>query len=357
MTPLATQVWDACSDAAIRFENHDRPEDLAYIAENEVIMRALRSALAAAGGQVLYRATLRQIHLPPAGAWPQQDDVRLTLADGRRLSCSLLVGADGVSSPVRHAMGVKTFGWRYGQRGVVATLRLSAEPGVANTVAWQRFLPSGPLALLPLSDTRSSLVWSTSDQQAARLLSLDDEHFTDALNQSLWSEQPPLPCVQWATDSARAGLAALGLESGSGRLQLPPAVCGLVAGSRAAFPLALQQATSYTCHRAVLVGDAARRIHPLAGQGANLGFGDVSELTRRLAAAAENGSDLGGPSHLTQYETTRQRAAAALLALTDGLHRLYGTQALPAVLVRSVGLQICDALPAVRGLLMDWARA
>ncbi|XP_037087118.1 ubiquinone biosynthesis monooxygenase COQ6, mitochondrial-like [Pollicipes pollicipes] len=350
------QVWESRSDAMIRFENLERPEDLAYIVENEVITRALSAALAAAGGEVAYDAAVEEIALPPAGAAPGEDAVRLRLADGRRLSCSLLVGADGVGSAVRRAMGVRTLGWSYGQRGVVATLCL-ADADLANNVAWQRFLPTGPLALLPLSDTRSSLVWSTSDAEARRLLALSDDDFVDALNRSLWDEHEAAPAVQWAADAARGLLGALGLRAPSGPLQLPPSVAGVVPGSRAAFPLALQHAEAYTARRAVLVGDAARRVHPLAGQGANLGFGDVTALAAALAAAASCGADLGARRHLAEYETVRQRASAALLTLTDGLQRLYGTEALPAVLLRSVGLQVCDAVPQVRRFLMDRARA
>ena len=350
------QVWESCSDAMIRFENLEQPEDLAYIVENDVICRALRRALEEAGGEVSYSSAVSEIRLPAADSAPAEDRVLLRLEDGRHLSCGLLVGADGVGSAVRRAMGVRTLSWGYGQRAVVATLRL-AEGGPANTVAWQRFLPTGPLALLPLSDTRSSLVWSTSDVEARRLLALADDDFVDALNAALWSEHEAAPAVQWACEATRGLLGSLGLRSPSGPLQLPPSVTGLVSASRAAFPLGLQHAEAYVSHRAVLVGDAARRVHPLAGQGANLGFGDVSELTAVLSAAAARGADLGGRPHLAQYQTERQRASAALLALTDSLKRLYGTELAPVVLLRSVGLQVCDAVPAVRRLLMDRARA
>ncbi|KMQ95159.1 ubiquinone biosynthesis monooxygenase coq6 [Lasius niger] len=186
-------------------------------------------------------------------------------------------------------MGVLYPNWQYNQLGIVATLKLS-EP-TENVVAWQRFLPTGPIALLPTGVSR----------------------------------------------------------------QLQPSVAAIVEGSRAAFPLGFGHAASYVQPGTVLVGDAAHRIHPLAGQGVNLGFGDVTVLTKILAEAAVNGSHLNDMQYLRQYETLRQRHNVPTMLVIDALHRLYRGTAAPVVLARSLGLQLTNAIPQLKKMLMEQA--
>ncbi|XP_051005073.1 ubiquinone biosynthesis monooxygenase COQ6, mitochondrial isoform X2 [Acomys russatus] len=323
------QVWDSCSDALIMF-NKDNLDVMGYIVENDVIMHALTKQLEAVADRVrvLYRSKAVGYAWP--GPFSMADSspwVHITLGDGSTLQTKLLIGADGRNSGVRQAAGIRNVSWNYDQSAVVATLHLSE--ATENNVAWQRFLPSGPIALLPLSDTLSSLVWSTSHDHAAELVSMDEEEFVDAINSAFPTRV-----------SAR---------------QLPPSIAKVDAESRAFFPLGLGHAAEYVRPRVALIGDAAHRVHPLAGQGVNMGFGDISSLVRHLSTAAFNGKDLGSMSHLTQYETDRQRHNTVLLAATDLLKRLYSTRAIPLVLLRTWGLQATNAVSPLKEQIMAFA--
>ncbi|KAJ4436626.1 hypothetical protein ANN_16757 [Periplaneta americana] len=255
------------------------------------------------------------------------------------------IGADGANSQVRKAMNVQYLSWNYHQMGIVATLKLS-EP-TENVVAWQRFLPTGPIALLPLTDELSSLVWSTSIQQAKELLRLSDESFVDALNDALWKKYPRDKVVDIATQKLNEILESMFLSSNAVR-QLHPSIASVEEGSRAAFPLGFGHSTRYVSKGVVLVGDAAHRVHPLAGQGVNLGFGDVQCLSDLLCEAVFNGSTLGNMAHLRKYETLRQRHNVPTMLAVDGLQKLYGTTLTPVVVLRSLGLQLTHALNPVK---------
>lgn len=289
------------------------------------------------------------------GAFSMADSspwVHITLGDGSTLQTKLLIGADGHKSGVRQAAGIQNVSWKYDQSAVVATLHLSE--ATENNVAWQRFLPSGPIALLPLSDTLSSLVWSTSHEHAAELVSMDEEEFVDAINSAFWSDVHHTDFVDSASAMVRHAVALLKPTKVSAR-QLPPSIAKVDAKSRALFPLGLGHAAEYVRPRVALIGDAAHRIHPLAGQGVNMGFGDISSLVHHLSTAAFNGKDLGSMSHLTGYETDRQRHNTALLAATDLLKRLYSTSATPLVLLRTWGLQATNAVSPLKEQIMAFA--
>ncbi|EZA55833.1 Ubiquinone biosynthesis monooxygenase COQ6 [Ooceraea biroi] len=249
-------------------------------------------------------------------------------------------------------MGVQYLNWQYDQLGIVATLKLS-EP-TENIVAWQRFLPTGPIALLPLTDSLSSLVWSVTSEKAKELLKVSEEEFVDRINEALWRVYPKNGVVESGMHALRQLLEGLSLQTGVSR-QLQPSVAAIVEGSRAAFPLGFGHAVSYTQPGTVLVGDAAHRVHPLAGQGVNLGFGDVTALTQLLAEAVVNGSQLNSTIHLRRYETLRQRHNVPTMLVIDALHRLYKTTAAPVVLARSLGMQLTNAIPQVKKLLMEQA--
>ncbi|XP_024938933.1 ubiquinone biosynthesis monooxygenase COQ6, mitochondrial [Cephus cinctus] len=255
------------------------------------------------------------------------------------------VGADGANSRVRDAMGVQYIKWNYDQMGIVATVKLG-EP-TANIVAWQRFLPGGPVALLPLTDTLSSLVWSVSHEKAKELLKLEEEHFVDAINDALWKVYHRDGIVESGMKALQQLLAGLSLQTGVTK-QLPPSAAGIVEGSRAAFPLGFGHSVCYVKPGSVLVGDAAHKVHPLAGQGVNLGFGDVTTLVQILAEAARNGAMFGDMAYLTKYETLRQRHNVPTMLAIDALHRLYKGTAAPIVLARSLGLQLTNALPPLK---------
>uniref|UniRef100_A0A8C2BHE6 Ubiquinone biosynthesis monooxygenase COQ6, mitochondrial n=1 Tax=Cyprinus carpio TaxID=7962 RepID=A0A8C2BHE6_CYPCA len=378
------QVWDACSDALITFDKENLQDEMAYIVENDVIVAALTKQLQTLSDhvEVQYRTKVvkytwpHPYHVSESIPW-----VQVTLANGKTLHTKLLIGADGPNSMVRREAGIPTVKWNYNQSAVVAVLHLS-EP-TENNVAWQRFLPTGPIAMLPLSDTESSLVWSTSHQHAEELLQLDEESFVDAINSAfkllfsqagyfywpywsqafasesrlpskLWSNENHSELVETAGSLFRTALSVLMPDSGSAR-QLPPSVAGIGPKSRVMFPLGMGHATEYIRHRVAIIGDAAHRVHPLAGQGANLGFGDVAYLTKVLSQAAFNGKDLGAMQHLLEFETERQRHNLPMMAAVDLMKRLYSTNAAPLVLLRTFGLQATNALPPFKEQIMAYA--
>uniref|UniRef100_A0A8C2IPD0 Ubiquinone biosynthesis monooxygenase COQ6, mitochondrial n=1 Tax=Cyprinus carpio TaxID=7962 RepID=A0A8C2IPD0_CYPCA len=329
------QVWDACSDALITFDKENLQDEMAYIVENDVIVAALTKQLQTLSDhvKVQYRTKVvkytwpRPYHVSESIPW-----VQVTLANGKTLHTKLLIGADGPNSMVRREAGIPTVKWNYDQSAVVAVLHLSE-----------------------LSDTESSLVWSTSHQHAEELLQLDEESFVDAINSAFWSNENYSELVETAGSLFRTALSVLMPDSGSAR-QLPPSVAGIGPKSRVMFPLGMGHATEYIRHRVAIIGDAAHRVHPLAGQGANLGFGDVAYLTKVLSQAAFNGKDLGkSMQHLLEFETERQRHNLPMMAAVDLMKRLYSTNAAPVVLLRTFGLQATNALPPLKEQIMAYA--
>uniref|UniRef100_A0A667XEE9 Ubiquinone biosynthesis monooxygenase COQ6, mitochondrial n=1 Tax=Myripristis murdjan TaxID=586833 RepID=A0A667XEE9_9TELE len=348
------QVWDACSDALITFDKENLQDEMAYIVENDIIVAALTKQLDSLSDnvQVKYRSKVVKYTWPMS--YQAADSipwVQVTLDSGETLQAKLLIGADGPNSMVRREAGIPTVKWNYDQSAVVAVLHLS-EP-TENIVAWQRFLPTGPIAMLPLSDTESSLVWSTSHGHAEELLQLDEESFVDAINSAFVSLSPDFICTR-AGSLFRGALSVLMPSAGSTR-QLPPSVAGIGPKSRVMFPLGMGHASEYIRHRVALIGDAAHRVHPLAGQGANLGFGDVACLTQVLSQAAFNGKDLGAMQHLLEYETERQRHNLPMMAAIDLMKRLYSTNAAPVVLLRTLGLQATNMLPPLKEQIIAFA--
>ena len=305
-------VWDAESGAAIHFDAADEGRDLlGHIVENNLVQWRLWLALDAAGVQRLCPAQVQ-------GLEAQDDRIQLDLADGQSIAARLLVAADGAASPLRQLAGIGTSGRDYAQRAVVA--HVSTERPHQG-IAWQRFLPDGPLALLPLADGRSSIVWSLPEDEAGRVLALDDAAF----------------------------LAELGVASDF-RL-------GRIVGStrRAAFPLKLQLAETYQAERFVLLGDAAHAVHPLAGQGVNLGLRDVLELRATLVAARDANRDIAAAHVLRRY-ARRRRSADTLDALGfDALARIYGWRALPLAAARGLGVRLVDRLSPLKRRLAEHA--
>uniref|UniRef100_A0A8D3CJ81 Ubiquinone biosynthesis monooxygenase COQ6, mitochondrial n=1 Tax=Scophthalmus maximus TaxID=52904 RepID=A0A8D3CJ81_SCOMX len=321
------QVWDACSDALITFDKENLQDEMAYIVENDIVVAALTKQLDGLSDnvQVKYRSKVVKYTWPmPHQAADSVPWVQVTLASGETLQTKLLIGADGPNSMVRRELGIPTVKWNYDQSAVVAVLHLSE-----------------------LSDTESSLVWSTSHRLAEELLGLDEESFVDAINSAFWNNENQSELIETAGSLFRGALSAVMPSAGSPR-QLPPSVAGIGPKTRVMFPLGMGHASEYIRHRAALIGDAAHRVHPLAGQGANLGFGDVACLTRLLSQAAFNGKDLGAIQHLLEYETERQRHNLPMMAAIDLMKRLYSTNSAPAVLLRTFGLQATNMLPALK---------
>ena len=305
-------VWDAASGAPIDFDAaHAGQAALGYIVENSLVQSALWQALDGAGVQCVCPADV-------AGFEVREDRVEVALADGRALAARLLVAADGAGSPLRTMAGIDTRGRDYDQRGVVA--HVHTERPHQHT-AWQRFLPGGPLALLPLADGRSSIVWSLPEDEAARVLALDEAAFCDELG--------------------------VAIDFRLGRIT--------GCSARAAFPLRLQLAERYDAPRFALLGDAAHTVHPLAGQGVNLGLRDVAELRDTLVDARSAGRDIAAPHVLRRY-ARRRRSADTLDALGfDALGRIYAWQAPPLIAARALGVRMIDRLAPLKQRLADHA--
>jgi 2-octaprenyl-3-methyl-6-methoxy-1,4-benzoquinol hydroxylase/2-octaprenylphenol hydroxylase len=293
-------VWDAESGATIRFDAADEGRDvLGYIVENSLVQASLWHALEDAGVRRIVPAEVVALSL-------REDRAQLELADGQAVPARLVVAADGAESPLRAMVGIGTHGRDYAQRAVVAHVE-TARPH--ERTAWQRFLPSGPLAMLPLGDGRSSIVWSLPDAEARRVLALDDEGFRETLGIASDFRLGPIGAVT----------------------------------RRAAFPLRLKLADRYEADRLVLLGDAAHAVHPLAGQGVNLGLRDVVELRDTLRDARDAGRDIAAPHVLRRY-ARRRRSADGLDAWSfDALARIYAWQAAPLVAARGAGVRLLDA--------------
>ncbi|CAG5124945.1 unnamed protein product [Candidula unifasciata] len=354
---LRMQVWESCSDALITFSNPDMTESLAHIVENDVILAGIMKALKAVKNRVdvRYESKAVSYKIPEGHDPPEQKQpfVEMILNDNKVLRTRLLIGADGMNSEVRKAAKFHTIRRDYGQSAVVATLVLADGP--ANNTAWQRFLPKGPIAFLPLSDKLSSLVWTTTPEDAKHLLQIPRESFVDAVNDALWNDRDKNAFAGQVFDFYKNLLrTVLPGESNTIR-QLPPTVMDVQEGSRAAFPLTLIHASHYVKPRVALVGDAGHRLHPLAGQGVNLGFGDVQCLSDILGRAAYNGSDLGSLPHLLQYETERQRHNVPVMVAIDGLQRLYCNQFTPFVVLRNLGLHTVQSLPFLKNAIINQA--
>ena len=305
-------VWDAESGAAIDFDAADEGRDrLGYIVENNLVQWMLWQALEAAGVR-------RMCPVAVQGFEAREDRIQLELADGGTLAAGVLVAADGAASPLRQLAGIGTRGRDYAQRAVVA--HVATERPHEDT-AWQRFLPGGPLALLPLADGRSSVVWSLPEAEARRVLALDEQAFLDEL-----------------------GVAS---DFRLGRI--------VATTPRAAFPLKLQLAERYQAERFVLLGDAAHAVHPLAGQGVNLGLRDVAELRDTLIDARAAGRDIGAAHVLRRY-ARRRRSADTLDALGfDALARIYAWQSPALVAARGVGVRLLDRLAPLKRKLSEHA--
>lgn len=250
----------------------------------------------------------------------QRDDAGATvhLADGTIVRARLVVAADGRASPLREESGIRTLAWRYPQVGIVATVAHERPHG---GMAQEYFLPSGPFAILPMTGNRSSLVWTEREAYASAFLGLDDAAFTHEVGRRFGPYLGPLS----------------------------------VSGPRWSYPLSLHLATDYVRTRFALVGDAAHGIHPIAGQGLNMGLRDVAALAEVLVDAARLGLDIGSLSVLERYERWRRFDNVLLAATTDILNRLFSNDVGVLRLARDVGLGLVGRIAPARRLFMRHA--
>ncbi len=283
------------------------------IVENAKLEQALLNALSGARGvEVLGGARIEQIDASAVR-------VIARLSSGDTVSSALVVAAEGRASPLRQAAGIKTVGWDYGQVGIVTTIEHDQDHEGA---ALQHFLPGGPFAVLPLpGGHRSCLTWSEAADEARRILAMDDANFLEEIEMRL------------------AG------RRGGVRL----------AGPRQSWPLNLQIAREYAADRLVLAGDAAHGVHPIAGQGLNLGFRDVAALAEVIADAARVGQDIGSSIVLDRYAQWRRTDSAMSAATYDGLNRLFSNDWKVLRTARDAGLGVVDRMPFVKQWLVSEA--
>ncbi|MGA1691592.1 MAG: UbiH/UbiF/VisC/COQ6 family ubiquinone biosynthesis hydroxylase [Sedimenticolaceae bacterium] len=299
-------VWDHKGFGEVHFAAEDVGEpNLGHIVENRVIVASLWE-------QITHQANIKHVaDVEIVLIERKGDQTKLIASNGDVLSASLVIGADGARSSVRELVGLTASTSSYDQEGVVCTVK--AEQGNAST-AWQRFMPTGPLALLPMNEEYFSIVWSTSPEQAQSLVNAPAESFNQELTQA--SE----------------------------------AVCGKlsVVGERAAFPLRKLKAERYVLDGVALIGDAAHVIHPLAGQGVNLGFLDAAMLMDVLTEARAHRELIGAMGVLLRYERARKGHNLAVQSAMDGFKHLFSNNNPALSLIRNLGLGVAHHVSPLR---------
>jgi 2-octaprenyl-6-methoxyphenol hydroxylase len=309
-------VADGLKPGGLHFDPDDG-EPLGFMHENRNLRAALH-ARAEAGKNVwpLWQS-------PVAGVDRGDHGVVVALEDGRKLSAPLLVAADGRNSKTREAAGINVARWKYVHQAIVSVVRHERPH---EHVAYEIFYPTGPFALLPMNDDklghRSAIVWSVPEEDAAGWLSLNDEDF------------------------AAEAEAAMGGFLGRVTMLAP----------RSSFPLGFHHAAQITAQRLALVGDAAHAIHPIAGQGLNLGFRDVAALAEVLVDGARLGLDLGDQQLLDRYQRWRSLDALSVAFATDSLTRIYGVPGAAASAIRRFGMGLVGRISPLRNRLMSEAR-
>lgn len=305
-------VWDAAGGDALVFDADALGRsELGWIVEHGLLADRLWAALPRSAVDVRCPARVAGLERDAAG-------VRLQLDDGHAVAARIAIAADGAASTLRDLAGIGVATHDYVQRGVVAYVESSRPHG---DTAWQRFLPSGPLALLPCADGRSSIVWTLPDAEAQRVLALDDDAFSRAL-----------------TNAFDARLGELRVSS-----------------NRAAFPLRRQLSDTQFDAGVLVVGDAAHAVHPLAGQGVNLGLRDVSALRDSIRDARRLRAEWHSPHRLARWARARRSENTLAAHAFDGINRLYSNEGVAATLLRGHLLGLAGRMPPVVNAL--WKRA
>ncbi|MBS7553291.1 ubiquinone biosynthesis hydroxylase [Ancylobacter dichloromethanicus] len=303
-----SKLGDAARPVFLSFDGEVEPgEPFAHMVPNAVLQDAMTELARARGIELLPTRV--------AGFTPGPAGTALRLADGAEPAASLLAACDGARSKLRALAGIGVTGWSYHQSAIVMTVGHERPHGGR---AIEHFLPAGPFALLPLTGNRCSIVWTEPTEAAARLLALPRVLLRDELEQRF------------------------GLELGEIEILDAPR----------AFPLGFQMARAFISDRLALVGDAAHTIHPIAGQGINMGLRDVAALAEAVTDAARLGLDIGGPDVLERYQRWRRFDTLAMGAATDGLNRLFGMRSDAVRLVRDVGLGLVERLPALKSFFI-----
>ena len=286
-------------------------EPFAHMVPNVAMVGALRDLCDSLGIHIRHGTKVERF---AAGT----QSTRVWLSDGTPLEARLLVACDGVRSAVRAMAGIKTVDWKYGQSGIVTTVEHERpHEGCAE----EHFLPSGPFAILPLKGNRSSLVWTERSADADRLVAADDLIFEEELERRFGHKLGTLRPV----------------------------------GQRRAFPLGLTLARAFVAPRLALAGDAAHGIHPISGQGLNLGFKDVAALAETVVEADRLGLDIGSLNVLERYQSWRRFDTVRMGVTTDVLNRLFSNDIGPIRVARDFGLGVVDRLPALKSYFIGQA--
>ncbi|XXG67939.1 hypothetical protein AAC387_Pa06g1165 [Persea americana] len=367
------QVWDYTGLGYTRYNARDvGKEILGCVVENKVLHASLLSCLQNSDFQkTIYPARLASMTLqsshPSADREFQPSNTKglsllqkkhlgsiakLELTDGSSLHAKLVVGADGSKSRVREIAGLQTTGWNYSQNAVICTV----EHTVENLCAWQRFLPAGPIALLPIGNKFSNIVWTMSPEEASVHKTMSEDDFLKAVNHALDYGYGPHP-TSISHGQHIDGFMSSGVSmpsSGSDNFEVPPKVVKLVS-ERMAFPLSLMHALDYASHRIVLIGDSAHTIHPLAGQGVNLGFGDASALSNAIAEGILTGGDIGELTLLKKYEKERKPANIMMMGILDGFQKAYSVDFAPLNLLRAAAMQGAQYFQPLKKTIISYA--
>jgi 2-octaprenyl-6-methoxyphenol hydroxylase len=320
---LNMEVTDSRLDDAVRpvfltFAGEiEAGEPFAHMIENRFLIAAL-AAKAKELGVTLRTTAVTDVVRPLKTASPatqQGDKIRVPVADGGTLSARLLVAADGARSSIRERAGIAVHGWNYGQSAIVTNVGHEREHGGR---AIEHFLPAGPFAILPLKGRRSSIVWTEAAAEAERIMALPEDAFHGELEQ---------------------------------RFKLHLGAIATV-GARRVHPLGFFVARSFIAERLALIGDAAHLIHPIAGQGLNMGLKDVAALAEVIVDAARLGLDPGAAQVLERYQRWRRFDAMTMGLATDGLNRLFSNSSAVLRLVRDLGLGVVDRVPNLKRLFI-----
>lgn len=311
----ALHVWNEDQNNKLSFDSADIGDAyLGHIVENRRVQQALHQALAYRRSvEIKLGVSLQNLDI-------EKDHALITTSDNKTIRTKLVVGADGANSKVRQLSNIQTTAWAYQQQGIVANVKTEKSH---QECGWQRFLATGPLAFLPLDDGRSSIVWSAKDDYANQLLVMDKEDFEEEISQAFQHE-----------------LGQVTLDS-----------------ERAAFPLKAQHAHDYIKHRVALIGDAAHSIHPLAGQGVNLGLLDAACLAETIDTAIKNKRDIGREHSLKKYQRARKTSNLAMLAATDGLNKLFSNNNDLLNWLRNTGFNATNTMPKATAVFARLASA
>jgi len=322
MVVTDSRLDDAVRPVFLTFAGEIEPgEPFAHMIENRFLVAALEAKAREVGVELRptavadFTPALARLQRSDPPLAEEANDIGVRLTDGSTLSARLLVAADGAHSSIRTRAGIAVHGWSYGQSAIVTTVGHERDH---NGRAEEHFLPAGPFAILPLKGRRSSIVWTEATREADRIMALPDEAFHAELEQRFKLHLGEITSV----------------------------------GARRVHPLGFFVARSFIAERIALIGDAAHLIHPIAGQGLNMGLKDVAALAEAIVDAARLGLDAGAHSVLDRYQRWRRFDTMTMGLATDGLNRLFSNRSAALRLARDIGLGMVDRVPGLKRLFI-----